>query len=736
MLPEDAVAPGRAGGKCDPLLPLPVALPYNKPASCTAPAVTPGRLPDGLRVGNAEYTAYCPTAVGYSVTGTTGFTVAAQSQIQTVLFTTLPNINTNQLNYLADIVPSASASIIANALAGNTADIANVTHLTATQVTELVAEVQASRFVVDSIAVELARNNLLCRVPNTPQGATCPADAYFGATSEFTEAFYYVPAATAFSASILVDINLLSTTGDQSEFTSINLPSITAAAAIADALALTDAQSQLRCIYGNDYTTAACCTAESENNLGYMHCVPATGPTLLGIPIAVGFYDVAANTVFSSVNKNEANSSAVGIALSSLNCYYPNDEIIKSCTAYPGYDYDENAVTTVTLAAGTVILSGLTASVTGANAQAEILAEDELNCYWSNDYVVAYCPSSGEFTAINNILYDIPASSTVSSNYSSGVATGAVISYAGKTAANDSALDQAASSLSCVYCNEPIFKTCTGGVNESIGITGDIVCNVLAEVAQNTAISIASILTSSSGGDNCCYGNDEMYNGATCDPTNLVVQLSKDSFYIAANTFSLCPADAGPYPGSTASLKQQANQLALELANSFVTCFYYNDYKLGATCATGDIMVVQGYANVAEFIAESLTAANQRAQYAADARTVCIDPEDLGGAGCSSTILEPATSDPIKHNQTLNITWNAVDCTFTPTMTVAGTSTTKVIKRALATMKSITICNSAGENENILVPAFGSFEEDADVSILIDEDTDGGSVWFSAVEDT
>ena len=79
-----------------------------------------------------------------------------------------------------------------------------------------------------------------------------------------------------------------------------------------------------------------------------------------------------------------------------------------------------------------------------------------------------------------------------------------MISYTSQAEANQQALQLASTNVSCVYCNDPIAPTCTGGVNATIGASGDLICNVLAEVAQNTAISLGNILVSTSdGGLNC-----------------------------------------------------------------------------------------------------------------------------------------------------------------------------------------------------------------------------------------
>ena len=569
---------GRSGADCDPTPVAPVPFAPVTPPPCPPPLPVPLNLPPGLTVSNDTTTAYCPSTAGYSVTGTTAATVTAGTQQQIVLFTSLDNITENQLNYLYEVVPTSSTAIIAAALSGATSTVINLTHLNYAQSEELIITIQDAKFTVNTLAVDQARNLLVCQVENNLQVARCPSGAYFGPTAAVPSSLPYVPSATSSTGSFLVTFALTPTAGGQTAFALLNIPSLTAAAAQANSLALAQAESTLRCVYGNAATAAACCTSQAPgNNLGFTYCVPATGPTIPGSATAVGYFSVPQNTIFSVVSATEANSVARELSRNSLNCYFPSVGITATCagTGPTGLGltgtFAPASTTSTFLEPGSVILYDLDSSVTAANAQAIDIALASLNCFWSNAGVTAFCPASPGFTAINNQYYILAASPTASINYSSFVAADTVISYTSQAEANAQALELASANVSCIYCNNSIAPTCSGGVNETIGTEKDIICNVLAEVAQNTAISLGNILVSTSnGGANCCYGNEGVTNSATCsagayfsgDPSDSFT--SADVFYIPPNVITVCAED--PAPPTPTLLYPYSNLFATNVA--------------------------------------------------------------------------------------------------------------------------------------------------------------------------
>jgi len=546
---------GRPGVACDPTPAAPLPLSPSTPAPCPPLLPVPLNLPPGLIINNDPAVAFCPSTGGYSVTGTTATSVAAGTQQQVVIFTALENITENQLNYLFEVMPSSSAAIVAAALSGATSTVINLTHLNYAQSEELIITIQDAKFTVNTLAVEQARNLLICQVENDLQFATCPTSAYFGPSAAVPAGLLYTPTATAATGSVLVNFALTPTSGNQTAFTLINIPSLTAAAAQANSLAFSQADSLLRCVFGNAATAAACCaTGSPGNNLGFTYCVPTTGPTIEGSATAVGYFSVSANTVFSAVSATEANSVARELSRESLNCYFPSTGVTATCVGLGlTAPFAPDATTAAYLPPGSVILYDTDASVTAANAQASAIAFASLNCFWSNAEITAFCPPSGTFTAINNSVYNLAASASASLNYSSTILANTVISYTSYADANTQALGLASANVSCIYCNAVVAPTCIGGINGTIGATANLICSVLANVAQNTAISVGNILVSSSeGGINCCYGSDAVNNTINCGGeayrnagSNFT---SVDSFFLPANIITVCEDTPAPPP--------------------------------------------------------------------------------------------------------------------------------------------------------------------------------------------
>lgn len=547
--------PGRPAVDCDPTPAVPEPFTPVVPPVCPPPLPVPLNLPPGLIVSSDPTTAYCPSTAGYSVTGTTASSVTAGEQQQIVIFTAIADITDNQLNYLFEVVPTSSTAIINASLSGATNSVISLTHLNYAQAEELIITIQDAKFTVNTLAVEQARNLLICQVESNLQVASCPTSAYFGPSAAVPSNLPYVPSATSTTGAVLVTFALLPSTGGQTAFTLLNIPSLTAAAAQANSIALAQAQNSLRCVFGNAATAAACCASEApNNNLGFTYCVPATGPTIEGSATAVGYFSVSSNTVFSSVSLAEANSVARELSRNSLNCYFPSTGITATCVSLGKTAPFAPASTTSTyLPPGAVILYDLDSSVTAANEQALIIAEASLNCFWSNSATTAYCPAAPGFTAINNQYYILDASDTLSINYSSSIPADTVISYASQADANSQAFQLASANVSCIYCSDAVPSTCSGGINATVGATADLVCNVLAEVAQNTAISISNILVSTSnGGANCCYGNEGVTNtnkcttGAYFDTNASNSFTSADVFYLPPNVITICASEPAP----------------------------------------------------------------------------------------------------------------------------------------------------------------------------------------------
>lgn len=336
VLNTSALPAGRPSPACAPALPGPSAFAYQGLTACPPLPAEPRLIPAPILVSSDPVVAYCPTAgVSYGLTGATAYSLSAGAQIQGVFLQSLTGINNNQLNYLYDIVPSASADIISYSLAGNTASVQGIVKLTLAQTEQLMADIVSAKFLVDTLAVEEARNGLLCQTYNDAQYATCPTAAYFGPSSAVPSSLkpYAVTAYTA-TGSFVTVLNLVSSTGDQEAFRLANIASLTAAKEEADTLARDFVERQLLCIYGNDSQQATCHTGAGSSiyNLGYTYEVPTdTLGVLPELTPRVGSFSVSADTVFSNISKTAANSNAASLALSSLVCYYPNEDISVAC---------------------------------------------------------------------------------------------------------------------------------------------------------------------------------------------------------------------------------------------------------------------------------------------------------------------------------------------------------------------------------------------------------------------
>jgi hypothetical protein len=173
------------------------------------------------------------------------------------------------------------------------------------------------------------------------------------------------------------------------------------------------------------------------------------------------------------------------------------------------------------------------------------------------------------------------------------------------------------------------------------------------------------------------------------------------SNYDVSNPFNF---EAMPSVGGTAEdLKAKATELAQNIVNSFVRCFYFNLAAYGEPCPPTFISARQGFVADTEVVSnQSLLDAQKRAQDIANGRNICLPPDVVGGgAGCSQTRIEPASatagsdSDPIVG---INLSYEPNQCIFTPTMT-AKTSLT--MENLIVT--TMQICSVTGDAREIYV---------------------------------
>jgi hypothetical protein len=218
-----------------------------------------------------------------------------------------------------------------------------------------------------------------------------------------------------------------------------------------------------------------------------------------------------------------------------------------------------------------------------------------------------------------------------------------------------------------------------------------------------------STLNECTTGCNSAYTCTSVYD---CDEGAVggfsVAERAKDSQNIAFDPLSydvFTPFNFGDMPsvgGTAEDLKAQATQIAQNIVNSFVRCFYFNDYQTGATCADPTYYLVQqGYANAGEIVSNiSKADANLRAKQLADSRTVCLSPSIIGGAGCAGTIIN-AASGTAANIVSASISFPKSDCTFSPVLTLTSSLTMEPIE-----VVKMQICSSTGYSREVYIPTF------------------------------
>lgn len=238
-----------------------------------------------------------------------------------------------------------------------------------------------------------------------------------------------------------------------------------------------------------------------------------------------------------------------------------------------------------------------------------------------------------------------------------------------------------------------------------------------SDVDQLSQISGATALMEF---NECATGCSDIYictNRADCDEgaPGGVAAGPEPAFYAPDNSFtpvtqfhpssydSYSPFDFSAMPsvgGAAEDLKAEATQIAQNIVNSFVSCFYFNDAQTGATCSDpSDYLVNSGYVNAGEIISNiSKEDANDRAKQLADSRTICINPDLIGGPGCASTIINDATDTDGNGLVTVGVSFPKTGCTFSPTLTVTtGLTPTNL------TFTPMTICDGDTTIERYLL---------------------------------
>ncbi len=557
---------GRATENCALPGPGPSALGFQSLTACPPPPAEPRLIPLPLLVSSDATTAYCPTAgASYALTGATAYSLSAGAQQQGVFFQALNDINNNQLNYLYDIVPSASGDIISYSLSGNTAAVQDIVKLTLAQTEQLMSEVVSAKFIVNTIAVQEARNGLVCQTFNDAQFVSCPTAAYFGSSAAVPNSLkpYAVTAYTA-TGTFISTLNLVSSTGDQEAFRLANIASLTAAKAEANSLASAFVERQLICVYANDLQQATCHTGpgSSVNNLNYTNAVPNdTLAVLPDLTPRIGSFSVTADTVFSNISKTAANEAAVNIALSSLVCYFPNEDTTVECgsttvaspypilSSFDRYSWSGTA-DTITILSNNISVNDLFFNTRVLFSASDLPIPTGITSNTIYYAATAYSVSGGVSFKLNSVT-------GTHAQYESGY-TGALVNITTSTA-----------SLTASRIN--IFTDYTTG-RYSYALRGRILLNDLS-----SSVTAANVIAQSNLNSllECYWSNGTA--SATCAPQSFTA--------VDGNWYTL-PASPTTSPVYNYTLdansiisfvsQEDANQQAQEQAENNLQCYYCN----------------------------------------------------------------------------------------------------------------------------------------------------------------
>lgn len=477
-------------------------------------------LPDPLILSNELVTVYCTAPK-------TGEAASIEAGQITSDFDwrSIPNIRADQLDLIAKTTNIDSVRTL------DPVTVASITKLNPVQVAYFIEAVTEELAALQTAAETAAIQSLICWYDNAEVTVNCESNALPSSLGDI---------AVVFSVTI--------PTGTYRSFTSQS-----EADNLADAAAL----AALTCVYGNDEIVRTC-TA-----LDFGLDVSPAGTTSVTIP---------ENSFFSGESKEVANELAVLSALSSLDCFYGNEELVLVC---PNTDSESRVVGTSTVTAEfnfigdadittsragsrVVVPAGYVKSLVSvelAQIEAAVIANSLLLCSWVNQELTISCPPSAQSPQ----TLTAPAGTFIS-QFSAG-----------------EILDQLENfvlfSLRCIFCNVAVPALCdTGSLDATIGIAAGVICSESAEDAQSIAQELANIPKKNGPSEGvCAYGNDEQ--SVTCaDKVVSVTGLSSQSVnlvIIPANSYVVTNSD--PVAGKIA-----ANALARTAAIAGLYCFFEN----------------------------------------------------------------------------------------------------------------------------------------------------------------
>ncbi len=680
-LRRDNLPQGRPAPSCD-VPQAPSADPFLAPEACP-PVVTPNTvIPNPLEISNAEVTEDCPAASPKNGPEGTSVVIPASTYVANFFFTSIEGITNNQLTFISTLTELERAELADPGT--SISRIIELTGLSNTQATALNDSVTALKAEVDAIAAEAAYAQIICFWENTEQEANCPEGA-------------------------IVNDDIASLPTAQQPF--VNNPSVIAAGSFtstvslseANTLALSAANDALLCLFGNVETTRTCL------DLGFSEAisdVDLIADTLDG-QVRKGSVTIAENTIFSTTDVLSANIAAEAVADSQLNCFYINPEVVVTCAGeglvagIPGTSGPPigDAITGARGQSITVPAGFLTSSINTADAELKALdyGRSLLECWICNAAVSRTCEAQLYVDKDGVSLYKEP--SILSSPSAVTVPACRIKSEVSLADANTQAEAVANAQLNCIYCNPVIPPTCvpsgfenppvpleaynraTWSRDATTGQAADVYCCQGAGAAQNCyeiGDGVGSIpIDVRVNETDCRYGNDEQEKNCGGD-----IYVGGILTEMRGGGSASIPADVF-FVGSSAGGKEQANQLAIDLLDASLQCFWYNFAQTGSCPSNtfSELIVTQAARTVQSF--SSQEDADELALTLAITRSRC-SPAALFGNGavsCDCTCPEGEVS---------------ISCPEIPANTVKASTQGEADSAAAALACELAVCSPEG----------------------------------------
>ena len=317
----------------------------------------------------------------------------------------------------------------------------------------------------------------------------------------------------------------------------------------ADGQAVTAATAQVDCYWWNAAQTATCPTVKIDQSVWTSgddpHYEPSTSK-------GVNTVTVAAYTVKSYVSQNDADTQAMNIAVSHLDCVYCNLEILAVCVDAANSSLDQTAgVLANTYCASTAAeaqqLALNVAYIPQRLQTAPGIVDSVVECTYGNDAMTAACSSdvlSGDVSppAIDVFLFSPAVTPTTNPGY------GSAATLSSASSPNPVATDHKARYI--LMSANTIVVTCTDATTAGYSnITGPPFVSAAKQYANFLAAAeLKSFLT--------CFFTNETKTSSTCPGGTTKVQDGTVTEGIIVSYTS----------------KANANSLAQTLANALVVC--------------------------------------------------------------------------------------------------------------------------------------------------------------------